>query len=154
MQHLARLMSSTHSQVTFISETRNSRITANDLTDHFHVSDSFVVPAIGLSGGLWLMWNDDVDVDIISSSHYYVLACVVQKSRVHSFNLVCVYGDPHHRQTDSIWNDVSFVVQNQGRPTLCMGDLNNIMHPNEKRGQAHLVYPESIIFMLSLSNVV
>ena len=90
MQHLARLMSSTHSQVTFISETRNSHITANDLTDHFHVSDSFVVLAIGLSGGLWLMWNDDVDVDIISSSHYYVLACVVQKSRVHSFNLVCV----------------------------------------------------------------
>ena len=54
-------MSSTHSQVTFISETRNSRITANDLTDHFHVSDSFVVPTIGLSGGLWLMWNDDVE---------------------------------------------------------------------------------------------
>jgi hypothetical protein len=25
-------------------------------------------------------------------------------------------------------------MQNQGIPTLCMGDLNNIMHPNEKWG--------------------
>ena len=92
MQHLARLMSSTQSQVTFILETRNSRIIANELTNHFLISDSFVVPAmrlaflvafgrrglIGLSGGG------------LSGSHYYVLACVVQKSNVSSFNLVCV----------------------------------------------------------------
>ena len=81
------------------------------------------------------MWTDDVDVNIVSFSHFYVLACVVQKSSASSFNLVCVYGDPHHQQTNSIWNVVfSFVVQNQGRPTLCIGDLNNIMHPNEKWG--------------------
>ena len=92
MKHLARLMSSTHAQVTFISETRNSRITANELNNHFLISDSFVVPVmrlaflvafgrrglIGLSGGS------------LSGSHYYVLACVVQKSNVSSFNLVCV----------------------------------------------------------------
>ena len=135
MKHLARLMSSTHAQVTFISETRNSRITANELNNHFLISDSFVVPAVGFSGGLWVMWTDDVDVNIVSFSHFYVLACVVQKSSASSFNLVCVYGDPHHQQTNSIWNDVfSFVVQNQGRPTLCIGDLNNIMHANEKWG--------------------
>ena len=137
MQHLARLISSTHAQVTFISETRNSRVTADDLTDHFHMCNSFVAPAIGLSGGLWVMWSDDVDVDIVSSSHYYILASVVQKSNASSFNLVCVYGDPHHKKTNSIWNDVlSFIMQNQGKPTLCMGDLSNIMHPNEKWGHS------------------
>lgn len=97
------------------------------------MNGSFVVPAIDLSGGLWVMWSDDVDVHIVSSSHYYVLARVVQKSSTNNFNSVCVYSDPHHQQTDSIWNDVfSLVVENQGRPTLCMGDINNIMHPNEK----------------------
>ena len=96
MKHLARLMSSTHAQVTFILETRNSRITANELNNHFLISDSFVVPAVGFSGGLWVMWTDDVDVNIVSFSHFYVLACVVQKSSASSFNLVCVYGDPHH----------------------------------------------------------
>ena len=81
------------------------------------------------------MWTDDMDVNIVSSSHYYVLASVVQKSSNIIFNLVCMYGDPHYQHTDSIWQDVtSFVMQNQDRPTLCMGDLNNIMHPNEKWG--------------------
>ena len=36
------------------------------------------------------MWTDDVDVNIVSFSHFYVLACVVQKSSASSFNLVCV----------------------------------------------------------------
>ena len=89
-----RLMSSTRAQVTFIAETRNSSVNADQLTNHFRVSDSFVVPATGLSGGLWVMWTDDVDVNIVSSSHYYVLASVVQKCSAVSFNLVCLYGDP------------------------------------------------------------
>ena len=136
MQHLARLMSSTHAQVTFVSETRTSRIHASQLSNHFQVSDSFVVPAVGLSGGLWVMWTDDVDVNIVSSSHYYVLAFVVNRATAVSFNLVCMYGDPHHQHTNDIWHDVeAFVVQSQDSPTLCIGDLNNIMHPNEKWGQ-------------------
>ena len=67
MQHLARLISSTHAQLIFISETRNSKITAPQLVNCFGVFGSFVVPAIGLSGGLWVMWTDDMDVNIVSS---------------------------------------------------------------------------------------
>ena len=94
--------------------------------------NSFVVPALGLSGGLWVMWNDEVDVNIVSSCHYYVLASVAHKSNSSSINLIRMYGDPHHQHTNSIWSDVfTFIMQNQGIPTLCMGDLNNIMHPNE-----------------------
>lgn len=68
MQHLARLMSSTKAKEIFRSKTRNSKITASQLTNHFHIGDSFVVPAVGLSGGLWFMWTDDLDVNIVSSS--------------------------------------------------------------------------------------
>jgi hypothetical protein len=80
------------------------------------------------------MWNCDVNANIVFFSHYYILAQVVQKSNGSFFNLVCV-GDPNHLLTNAIWNDVvSFVVENQSRPTLCMGDLKNIMHPVEKWG--------------------
>lgn len=79
------------------------------------MSDSFVVPTIGLSGGLWVMWSDEVDVSIVSYSHHYVLAFVVQKCDVVSFNLVCLYGDPHQKHTQSIWQDIfSFVVTKSG----------------------------------------
>ena len=51
------------------------------------------------------------------------------------FGLVCVYGDPHHQKTASIWVQVkSFVLTYSNLPILCMGDLNNIMNVNEKMG--------------------
>ena len=51
------------------------------------------------------------------------------------FGLACVYGDPHHRATHSIWADVhQFVVNHSTLPILCTGDLNDIMAPNEKTG--------------------
>jgi len=46
-----------------------------------------------------------------------------------------MYGDPHHHQTTSIWNQVlSFVVQYPNLPVVCMGGLNNVMNANEKLG--------------------
>jgi hypothetical protein len=40
-----------------------------------------------------------------------------------------VYGDPHHHLTKTIWDHVStFVLDNLGKPMVCFGDLNEIMH--------------------------
>lgn len=38
-----------------------------------------------------------------------------------------MYGDPHHRQTRAIWNQITtFVCENLDKPVVCFGDLNNI----------------------------
>ena len=45
------------------------------------------------------------------------------------FVLACVYGDPHHHFTKMIWEHIStFVIDNLGKPVVCLGDLNEIMH--------------------------
>jgi hypothetical protein len=94
-----------------------------------------IVPADGLSGGLWLLWNADVDIHVVHSSKFYILANCLYKETNSSFNLVCVYGDPHHRQTNLIWQDVStFVLASPNTPTLCMGDLNELINASEKCG--------------------
>ena len=64
MEYLAKLMSSSGAHVTFVSETRTSSHIASQLNSHFNSDGNFVVPSIGLSGGLWLLWNDDVKVCI------------------------------------------------------------------------------------------
>jgi hypothetical protein len=49
------------------------------------------------------------------------------------FLLVYLYGDPRHQNTTTIWMQVlNFVENNSGLPILCTGDMNDIMHPNEK----------------------
>jgi hypothetical protein len=128
MEFLARLMNSTGAQVTFVSETRSSKITPVQLNTRFNIPGSFVVPSVGLSGGLWLLWSDEVQVSVIFSNRYLILAVVVHIATSAQFLLACVYGDPHHRFTKMIWDQIyNFVHDNIGKPVVCIGDLNNIM---------------------------
>jgi hypothetical protein len=129
MEHLVRLINSTDAQITFISETRNSRYNSSQLNSRFNSAGSFVVPSDGLSGGLWLIWSDEIQVSIKFYNHYLILAVVVHISTKVEFALACVYGDPHHRLTKTIWDHVyNFVLDNLGKPMVCFGDLNEIMH--------------------------
>ena len=74
------------------------------------------------------LWSDEVQVNIKFSSHNLILATFVNIATSIEFVLVCVYRDPHHRQTRAIWNQIAiFVCENVDKPVVCFGDLNNIM---------------------------
>lgn len=128
MGYLAKLMYSTRAQVIFVSEIKTSKYNSAQLNNHFSTAGSFVVPSVGRSGGFWLLWNDEVQVNVKFSSFNLILASVVNIATSLDFILVCVYGDPHHRQTRVIWDQIAnFVGENLGKPVACLGDLNNIM---------------------------
>ncbi|GJM90657.1 hypothetical protein PR202_ga06958 [Eleusine coracana subsp. coracana] len=65
MRHLHRLISCTKAKVIFVSETGSNKFSVRDLIRNFNVYDSFIVPANGISGGLWLLWTEDVQVTVI-----------------------------------------------------------------------------------------
>jgi hypothetical protein len=93
------------------------------------------VPSQGQSGGLWLIWNDNIDLNIVDHNHHFIFALCTNKISLKHYGLICIYGDPHHRTTSVIWDSVlNFVVQNNNLPMFCMRDLNEIMHANEKSG--------------------
>ena len=77
MLFLANLIRSTEAQVTFVFEIKSSKVRSVDLVNRFDVANSFVVPSRGASGGLWLMWNDELIVSVHSASFHYILANVV-----------------------------------------------------------------------------
>lgn len=133
MTYLANLMRSTSAQVTFVSEIKSSKTNRADLRNRFDIVDSVVVPSRGKSGGLWLMWTDEVQVDVHFADFHVILASIVNSASSVSFALVCIYGDPYHRHTSDIWDRIaSFVYDNQGNPILCMGDLNDILYDADK----------------------
>ena len=73
MAHLACLIASTKAQVIFISETRNAKMTKTSLINRFNNDDAFVALAQGLSRGLWLLWNDEIEVNVIDSCANFYL---------------------------------------------------------------------------------
>ena len=135
MLHLHRLIYSTKAQVIFVSETRNSKLSKTDLINRFNVNNNHVVHANGLLGGLWLLLNYDVDVEVLESSPNF-LFCMCDHKFLHKrFGLVCVYGGPHHQITDLSWRQVQNIfTKYQNMPIICMVDLYNIMDVKEKLG--------------------
>lgn len=90
---------------------------------------------MGQSGGLWLLWKDNISLSAVDHSKYYIFALCNNHLDNKQFGLICVYGDPHHRDTRLIWEQVmNFVVDNSGFPMLCTGDMNELMHASEKSG--------------------
>jgi hypothetical protein len=102
MNHLTCLIRSANAKVISISKTRNSRFSSYQIINRFSMHGCNIVPTDGLSGGLWLLWDVDVDIQVVHSSKFYILASCVYKVADSTFNLVCVYGDPHHKQTNLI----------------------------------------------------
>jgi hypothetical protein len=124
---------STKAQITFVSEIKSSKVKSSDLVTRFNMADSIVVPSRKRSGGLWLMWSDDLQLSVYSSSFYLILATAVVMSSNQKFGLICIYGDPYHRQTSQIWNDVAgFVYDNSSLPMLCIGDMNELLYDIDK----------------------
>ncbi|GJN34549.1 hypothetical protein PR202_gb23221 [Eleusine coracana subsp. coracana] len=106
MCHLKKLIYSTNAHIIFILEVKTNKFSPNDLINHFSVHDSYIVPAEGISRGLWLLWKDGVEVTIVSSSANYILANVKFNQLNTIFRLVCMYGDPYHGKMLDIWADI------------------------------------------------
>lgn len=149
------LLASTKAQVYFLSETRNASITKTAIKNHFNYKDAFVVPVQGQSGGLWLIWNDEVDLNIVNHSHHFIFVLCINKTSLQQYGLVCIYGDPHHHTTSIIWEQVlNFVVDNSNLHVLCMGDMNNLMNVNEKLSPLGLMLDVLMSSAFMLNSVV
>ncbi|XP_044394178.1 uncharacterized protein [Triticum aestivum] len=129
MAFLARMIHSAKPQIIFVSEIKSTKVKSSDLSARFNMNDALVVPSQCRSGGLWLMWNDDLQVHVHSASFHVILATAVHSTSNLKFGLVCIYGDPYHRQTCQIWSEVvAFAYNNSSLPMLCIGDMNELLY--------------------------
>jgi hypothetical protein len=79
------------------------------------------------------MWTDEVEVSVHSYGYYLILASIVIRSSNQHFGMVCIYGDPYHRNTSQIWDQVaSFVYDNASLPVVCIGDMNELLYDMDK----------------------
>jgi hypothetical protein len=104
-----------------------------DLVTRFNMSDTIAVPSRRPSGGLWIMWSDDLQVHVHSSSFYIILAIATISANGQIFALVCFYGDPYHCQTSMIWDQAAtFPYDNCIMPMICIKDMNKLLYDIDK----------------------
>lgn len=132
-QFLTRLLRSTRANIAFIVETKCSLPKSNQLFQNDQFLPNFVcVPARGQSGGMWLMWDHSVNVQVISQTRHLIHARIQQPHQP-SWSLVCVYGDLAHAMNMRIWDTIKQIIESEAEVCV-VGDFNAITGIDEKYG--------------------
>ncbi|PON67168.1 Endonuclease/exonuclease/phosphatase [Trema orientale] len=96
--------------------------------------DAVVVPSMGLSGGLCLMWKRGVELDFISASSSLIAMKFRDGPSYLGWTALFTYAPPQVQHRRSFWKSLTEEVSNRGGPWACIGDLNCILSAEEKYG--------------------
>ncbi|KAK4383569.1 putative mitochondrial protein [Sesamum angolense] len=130
---LKNLVRTHHPSLVFLAETKcnNSRIEyVKQKLDWF----GFGVPSKGKSGGLALLWDKSVSVQLQSFSEHHIDATVLCDDDRDSWRFTGIYGAPEIGNHFQTWSLLSRLSSQSCRPWLCAGDYNEILKRDEKQG--------------------
>ena len=109
------------------------------LNKFFHY-DYMVVPSLGTSGGLWMMWLKSMKVTVLHSSSNFIHVTVGGTGGYMDWDLIGVYGSPTLGERALVWNQIKAIAAQITNPWCCLGDFNAISNIREKSGGSSFIY--------------
>ena len=94
---------------------------------------SYRVEALGYSGGIWILWNDNWSVWILINHKQYVHLNVWDDCRC-NFLFIVIYGNPQARSRMKLWRDLTNIAVNVRGPWVVASDFNAILCKDENVG--------------------
>ena len=80
----------------------------------------------GLSGGLALFWNKEIDLTVKSLSRYHIDA-VVKEEDGRQWRFTGIYGEPKVEDRGKTWKLLCILKNMYRMPWLCAGDFNEVL---------------------------
>lgn len=115
-------------------ETRAHKNKIARLKKNLKFQNWFCVEARGTAGGLCLMWNNKVKVQICAHSLNFIHTFVSIPSEVLDFQCTFVYAPPVFNERKDFWYVLRAQCVNRDSPWVCMGDFNEMLSLSEKEG--------------------
>ena len=116
-------------------EPRISGIKAERLIHFLKFSHFHMVEALGFSGGIWCLWNDNWYVQVMFNHKQFVHLNVWDDSR-YNFWFTVVYGSPQAKTRMRLWSDLTDIAATTTGPWIVAGNFNAVLGKNEKCGGA------------------
>lgn len=88
------------------------------------------VEALGFSGGIWVMWNNNVTMDIIASNPQFILANV-EDDMENKWSIAFVYASPTPHLRRKIWSTLKPERFGGRKPWIAVGDFNSVSSAEE-----------------------
>ena len=119
--------------VVALYEPRISGWKADDFIQHSGFHRSHRVEAIGYSGGIWILWREQVEVDVIENHRQYIHTRITFPDRQSSL-VSFIYASPVSANRKFLWKELNRIALSMGDRWLVRGDFNPISNTSEKMG--------------------
>jgi hypothetical protein len=134
VRDLRQMVKEKRPKVVFIMETKKYNQRLDFLKIKLGMDNMFVVDSVGRSGGLVLLWKEDVNLNIQNYSRRHINALVKTGGGDLEWKLTCFYGHPETAKRKESWALLRHLSNLSPLPWLCLGDFNEIVSMSEQRG--------------------
>lgn len=128
-----------------IFETHASAENAGRICQGLGFEDSSRVDAVGQSGGLWLLWRQEIgDVVVINSADQFIHVKVTKEEEV--LHIIVVYAAPTASRRSGLWALLREEIRVISEPVIIGGDFNTIVRIDERTGGNGRLSSDSLAF--------
>jgi hypothetical protein len=118
----------------FLMETKLRKEKMEVIRCKLGFSCMFVVDCVGRSGGLALLWGDDISVEIQNFSHRHINGKIASPNSDIHWKFTGFYGHPDAVKRHEAWDLLRKLRRFQPIPWICIGDFNEVVGMDEKMG--------------------
>ena len=108
-------------QVVVLVEPRIAGTRADNFIKKSAFQFSYRIEAQGFSGGIWILWNDLVEIQIIGTHFQFIHMKVKPIGNVKEFYFTTVYGSPNSLSRKELWRDLQLLSQMISDPWILAG---------------------------------
>lgn len=142
VQFLVDVIRQEQPMVLFLCETMAKRSRMEWVKQKLGFEGLITVDPIGKSGGLALMWKEKEQVEVRSYSKNHIDVKITSED-MYVWRLTGFYGEPDRAQRRSTWNLLRTLARDANLPWCVIGDINNVMSLNDKKGGD--AYPDWLV---------
>ena len=106
-----------------VQETQVHKTRVENLKNTLGFDHAFAVSSIGRSGGLGIIWNNNMRVELLLYSQYHIDVILTEGDR-EPWRLTCVYGEAQLSERHKMWSLLKFIKSSSPLPWVCIGDFN------------------------------
>ncbi|XVE83785.1 hypothetical protein DITRI_Ditri16bG0114600 [Diplodiscus trichospermus] len=128
---LQKILKKKDPDVLFLSETIQKSCKLDKIRVQYNLHGLFCVDPMGQSGGLAMLWKEQVDLRITSFSKNHIDVEIVDTNDL-KWRLTGFYEEPDTNSRKLSWNLLRNLGIRNNIPWICMGDFNEILWAQEK----------------------
>ncbi|XP_060969989.1 uncharacterized protein LOC115713780 [Cannabis sativa] len=141
-QFLKEIVSQKKPNFIFLCETKSDKSKMQRVGRALGFEGMFIVEAQGSAGGLVMFWRFQAEGRLLGYSTNHIDIMVSSPERGER-RLTGVYGEPVRNRRHLTWELLRFLSRDSNLPWCVIGDLNNVMRQEDKRGGRR--YPHQLI---------